>query len=137
MDDRELDRIDLCHVKYSALLDKKLFLAPISEDPQRVLDLGCGTGKISTPGLRLNAILRGTRYMVHRHGGRVSWCRGMRSTQQYLQLFRAELTNTAPLGRRRRYRPDTARMVRRPTASSTSFSRVGLQGSPKLYVRAG
>lgn len=44
MDDRELDRIDLCHVKYSALLDKKLFLAPISEDPQRVLDLGCGTG---------------------------------------------------------------------------------------------
>lgn len=44
MDDRELDRIDLCHVKYSALLDKKSFLAPISDDPQRVLDLGCGTG---------------------------------------------------------------------------------------------
>ena len=44
MDDRELDRIDLCHVKYGALLDKKLFLAPISENPQRILDLGCGTG---------------------------------------------------------------------------------------------
>ncbi|SPO07374.1 related to methyltransferase [Cephalotrichum gorgonifer] len=44
MDDKELDRIDLCHVKYSALLDKKLFLSPIGEDPQRILDLGCGTG---------------------------------------------------------------------------------------------
>ena len=44
MDDRELDRIDLCHVKYGALLDKKLFLAPISGNPQRILDLGCGTG---------------------------------------------------------------------------------------------
>ncbi|KEZ45805.1 hypothetical protein SAPIO_CDS1620 [Scedosporium apiospermum] len=44
MDEKELERIDLCHVKYGALLDKRLFLAPIVEDPARILDLGCGTG---------------------------------------------------------------------------------------------
>lgn len=45
MDDQELDRMDVCHSKYFALLDKKKFLAPITEDPSRILDLGCGTGK--------------------------------------------------------------------------------------------
>lgn len=44
MDDRELERIDMCHIKYYALLEKKRFLAPISESPQKILDLGCGTG---------------------------------------------------------------------------------------------
>lgn len=28
------------------LLDKKLFLAPITPNPQRILDLGTGTGKL-------------------------------------------------------------------------------------------
>ena len=45
MDDVELDRIDMCHAKYYALLEKKRFLSPIGPDPQRILDLGCGTGK--------------------------------------------------------------------------------------------
>ncbi|KAH7311559.1 S-adenosyl-L-methionine-dependent methyltransferase [Stachybotrys elegans] len=44
MDDQELDRIDLCHAKYYALLEKERYLAPITENPQRILDLGCGTG---------------------------------------------------------------------------------------------
>lgn len=44
MDDQELDRMDLCHTKYFALLEKKNFLAPIAESPSRILDLGCGTG---------------------------------------------------------------------------------------------
>ena len=44
MDEKELDRIDLCHAKYYALLDKRRFLAPIPPHPQAVLDLGCGTG---------------------------------------------------------------------------------------------
>ena len=44
MDEQEMDRIDLSHAKYFMLLDKKRFLAPIDEDPQRVLDLGTGTG---------------------------------------------------------------------------------------------
>ncbi|KAK4121430.1 S-adenosyl-L-methionine-dependent methyltransferase [Parathielavia appendiculata] len=44
MDDSELDRIDMCHAKYYALLNKKRFLAPIGENPQKILDLGCGTG---------------------------------------------------------------------------------------------
>ncbi|KAK3308001.1 S-adenosyl-L-methionine-dependent methyltransferase [Chaetomium strumarium] len=44
MDDAELDRIDMCHAKYYALLEKKRFIAPITENPQKILDLGCGTG---------------------------------------------------------------------------------------------
>ncbi|KJZ78555.1 hypothetical protein HIM_01946 [Hirsutella minnesotensis 3608] len=44
MDDREMDRMDLCHSMYYALLDKQRFSAPIDPNPQRILDLGCGTG---------------------------------------------------------------------------------------------
>ncbi|KFZ12534.1 hypothetical protein V501_04187 [Pseudogymnoascus sp. VKM F-4519 (FW-2642)] len=44
MDEAELDRIDMCHAKYYALLEKKRFLAPIGSNPQKILDLGCGTG---------------------------------------------------------------------------------------------
>ncbi|PNY26388.1 Uncharacterized protein TCAP_03682 [Tolypocladium capitatum] len=44
MDDRELDRMDLCHAMYYALLEKRRFLSPISKNPQRILDIGCGTG---------------------------------------------------------------------------------------------
>jgi ubiquinone/menaquinone biosynthesis C-methylase UbiE len=44
MDEPELDRIDMCHTKYYALLEKKRFLAPIPKNPQKILDLGCGTG---------------------------------------------------------------------------------------------
>ena len=36
--------MDLVHHIYSILLDGKLHLAPIDENPQRVLDLGTGTG---------------------------------------------------------------------------------------------
>jgi len=47
MDAKELDRIDLCHAKYYALLEKKRFLAPIPKHPHTVLDLGCGTGRFA------------------------------------------------------------------------------------------
>jgi hypothetical protein len=43
MDEAELDRIDMCHVKYTTLTGKQKFLSPIT-DPSRILDLGCGTG---------------------------------------------------------------------------------------------
>jgi hypothetical protein len=43
-DAKEIERMDLCHVKYCALLDKKCYLAPILEHPQRILELACGTG---------------------------------------------------------------------------------------------
>lgn len=44
MDDQELDRMDLCHTKYYALLKQRRFVSPIDDNPQRILDLGCGTG---------------------------------------------------------------------------------------------
>ncbi|KAI8664635.1 hypothetical protein NCS57_00505100 [Fusarium keratoplasticum] len=43
-DEEEQDRMDLVHHIYSLLLDGKLYLAPISKSPQRILDLGTGTG---------------------------------------------------------------------------------------------
>lgn len=44
IDEEELDRIDMSHAKYVMLLEKQHFLAPISPEPQRILDLGTGTG---------------------------------------------------------------------------------------------
>lgn len=34
----------MSHAKYVMLLEKRLFLAPIDPQPQRILDLGTGTG---------------------------------------------------------------------------------------------
>ncbi|PHH87069.1 hypothetical protein CDD83_9343 [Cordyceps sp. RAO-2017] len=45
MDDQELDRLDMCHAMFYAILDKKRFLAPIGPNPQRILDLGCGSAQ--------------------------------------------------------------------------------------------
>lgn len=45
VDELELDRIDQKHRLYTILLGDKLFLAPISPNPQRVLDLGTGSGR--------------------------------------------------------------------------------------------
>jgi hypothetical protein len=53
IDEKELDRIDMSHAKYYILLDKKRFLAPI-KNPQKVLDLGCGTGLTSLPSRSLD-----------------------------------------------------------------------------------
>ncbi|RKK34310.1 hypothetical protein BFJ68_g17505 [Fusarium oxysporum] len=43
-DDEEQDRMDLAHHIYGLLLGGELHLAPIGDNPQRVLDLGTGTG---------------------------------------------------------------------------------------------
>lgn len=45
MDEQEMDRIDMAHAKYFMLLEKKRWLAPILANPQKVLDLACGTGQ--------------------------------------------------------------------------------------------
>jgi ubiquinone/menaquinone biosynthesis C-methylase UbiE len=44
IDDRELNRNDLQHYKFLLLLDEQLFLSPIPEKPQKILDLGTGSG---------------------------------------------------------------------------------------------
>ncbi|KAL1962671.1 hypothetical protein VTN77DRAFT_9305 [Rasamsonia byssochlamydoides] len=43
-DEEEQDRIDLLHHIYLLMLGGRLYLAPIGNNPQRVLDLGTGTG---------------------------------------------------------------------------------------------
>lgn len=40
----ELDRLDLTHQMLRICLGDKLYLAPIGDDPGRVLDVGTGTG---------------------------------------------------------------------------------------------
>ena len=47
IDEEELHRIDLKHQLYTILLGEKLFLAPVGNFPQRVLDLGTGSGKLA------------------------------------------------------------------------------------------
>ena len=42
-DEQEQDRMDLTHYEMMLLLENNLYLAPINH-PQRVLDLGTGTG---------------------------------------------------------------------------------------------
>lgn len=49
MDEQEMDRIDMAHAKYYMLLEKKRWLAPISANTQKVLDLGCETGTVYSP----------------------------------------------------------------------------------------
>ena len=43
-DEEEQERMDLGHHIYRLVLDGKLHLAPIGDSPNRVLDLGTGTG---------------------------------------------------------------------------------------------
>jgi 2-polyprenyl-3-methyl-5-hydroxy-6-metoxy-1,4-benzoquinol methylase len=44
IDEQEQDRNDLQHAKFMLILGDNLHLAPIREDPSRILDLGCGSG---------------------------------------------------------------------------------------------
>jgi SAM-dependent methyltransferase len=44
IDEDEMDRMDLQHRKYELVIGDKHFLAPIGPTPQRILDLGTGTG---------------------------------------------------------------------------------------------
>ncbi len=42
---QENDRLDLQHQMLKVATDDKLLYAPIGDDPTRILDLGCGTGR--------------------------------------------------------------------------------------------
>lgn len=52
MDDDEMDRMDLQHRKYELVIGEKHFLAPIGPSPQRILDLGTGTGMVGFQDMR-------------------------------------------------------------------------------------
>ncbi|KAL1966263.1 hypothetical protein VTN77DRAFT_4616 [Rasamsonia byssochlamydoides] len=43
-DEDECDRLDMMHEMMLVMMERRLFLAPIGSSPQRVLDLGTGTG---------------------------------------------------------------------------------------------
>ncbi|KAN0074327.1 S-adenosyl-L-methionine-dependent methyltransferase [Elaphomyces granulatus] len=43
-DEMEADRLDLMHEMALVIMNRKLFIAPLGDSPQRVLDLGTGTG---------------------------------------------------------------------------------------------
>ncbi|KAI9821738.1 MAG: hypothetical protein M1827_002319 [Pycnora praestabilis] len=43
-DEQEQDWLDMQHAMHTALLEEKLFWAPLGPNPQRILDLGTGTG---------------------------------------------------------------------------------------------
>ncbi|KAI9757693.1 MAG: hypothetical protein M1815_000340 [Lichina confinis] len=43
-DEQEAERLDICHEMFKRRLNGKLHLAPIGPSPQRVLDIGCGSG---------------------------------------------------------------------------------------------
>ncbi|KAM5384601.1 hypothetical protein ACJZ2D_001346 [Fusarium nematophilum] len=43
-DDRQQDAEDLMHEMYRIILNGELYAAPIGDNPQNVLDIGCGTG---------------------------------------------------------------------------------------------
>jgi hypothetical protein len=44
-DDEELNREDMKHAMMMELCDGRLFYAPIGENPQKILDIGTGTGE--------------------------------------------------------------------------------------------
>jgi len=43
-DEAENNRLDMHHHLATLILEDKLTTAPIGESPQRILDVGCGTG---------------------------------------------------------------------------------------------
>ena len=79
IDEDELDRIDLKHRLYTILLGEKLFVAPIGENPQRVLDLGTGSGELACVRSQPTLLTVPSRHLGHRFRRRIplsggAWC---------------------------------------------------------------
>lgn len=47
VDEYELDRMDMQHHKYTLLQGDKLYLAPLRDDPQKILDIGTGGHQVT------------------------------------------------------------------------------------------
>lgn len=45
-DNQELERLDMQHAMQTMLMNDKLFWSPIGSSPQKILDLGTGTGRV-------------------------------------------------------------------------------------------
>jgi ubiquinone/menaquinone biosynthesis C-methylase UbiE len=43
-DEKEQDHLEISHRMFTIALDGNLFRAPIDKNPQRILDIGTGTG---------------------------------------------------------------------------------------------
>lgn len=63
VDEHELDRLDMNHQKYTLLQGNRLFLAPITPTPQKILDLGTGTGTSSEAPVFLTSLRAAQGYL--------------------------------------------------------------------------
>ncbi|KAG6025328.1 hypothetical protein E4U19_003245 [Claviceps sp. Clav32 group G5] len=59
IDDLEQNREDMKHATLMMLTENKLFLAPIGDHSQKILDIGTGTGTWAIEGLLLRACITG------------------------------------------------------------------------------
>ena len=73
IDEDELDRIDMSHAKYNLVLEQELFIAPIASHPQKILDLGTGTGKSClSDGKKVPETKSPCRNLGYRYRGKIS-----------------------------------------------------------------
>ena len=65
VDEYEWDRIDMNHHKYTLAQNDKLFLAPLPPNPQKILDVGTGTGMSRPLWIQVSAHSWFSRHLCH------------------------------------------------------------------------
>lgn len=61
----ELDREDMKHHEWMLITDFRLHLSPIGPNPQRIIDIGTGTGRRLSISSAINVMLTTPRNMGH------------------------------------------------------------------------